>query len=205
MVWSWVNWVLSLAPIFVARDGLSPLDSIIAALAFIRRNGSRLMAIAIWNNTLRGLAATVIAVAGAATVAMHTALPGWAVAVLVVLETLLYLVVSDFLLLVRLAAYSSVAVRELTLSQALPELPGAFRHYRGLTGQTSVESVRTAGQSKVGTAPGPSLRSGFRLAAQTPRNRLNFTARPRFCEAEVWNTRPFPPSLSWTSARNTRS
>lgn len=123
LVWSWVNWVLSLAPIFVARDGLSPLDSIIAALAFIRRNGSRLIAIAIWNNTLRGLAATVIAVAGAATVATHTALPGWAVAVLVVLETLLYLVVSDFLLLVRLAAYSSVAVRELTLSQLLPDPP----------------------------------------------------------------------------------
>ena len=123
LLWSWVNWVLSLAPVFVARDGLSPLDSVVAALGFIRRNGSRLMAVAIWNNTLRGLAATAIAAVGAVTVAMRAALPGWAVAVLVVLETLLYLVVSDFLLLVRLAAYSSVAVRELTLSQLLPEPP----------------------------------------------------------------------------------
>lgn len=123
LLWSWVNWVLSLAPILVARDGLSPLDSIIGAIAFIRRNGSRLIAIAIWNSTLRGLAATVITAAAAVTVAAHTALPGWAAAVLVVLETLLYLVVSDFLLLVRLAAYSSVAARELTLSQLLPEPP----------------------------------------------------------------------------------
>jgi hypothetical protein len=123
LVWSWVNWVLSLAPIFVARDGLSPLDSLVAVLAFLRRNGSRLMAIAIWNNTLRGLAATVIAAVGAATAGMHTTLPGWSVAVLVALETLLYLVVSDFLLLVRLAAYSSVAVRELSLPQALSGSP----------------------------------------------------------------------------------
>jgi hypothetical protein len=128
VLWSYVNWVLSLAPIFVARDGLSPLDSLVAVLAFLRRNGSRLMAIAIWNNTLRGLAATVIAAVGAATAGMHTTLPGWSVAVLVALETLLYLVVSDFLLLVRLAAYSSVAVRELSLPQALsgpPERSGA--------------------------------------------------------------------------------
>ena len=123
LVWSWVNWVLSLAPIFVVRDGLSPLDSLVAVLAFLRRNGSRLMAIAIWNNTLRGLAATLIAAVGAATMTMHTALPGWAVAVLAALETLLYLVVSDFLLLVRLAAYSSVAVREMTLCQPLPGSP----------------------------------------------------------------------------------
>ncbi len=123
LLWSWVNWLLSLAPIFVVRDGLSPLDSVVAALAFLRRNGSRLVAIAIWNNTLRGLAATVITAAAAVTVAMHTALPGWAITVLVVLETLLYLVVSDFLLLVRLAAYSSAAVREQTLCQALPGSP----------------------------------------------------------------------------------
>ena len=121
MLWSWVNWVLSLAPIFVARDGLSPLESVVAALAFLRRNGSRLVAIAIWNNTLRGLAATVITAAAAVTLAMRASLPGWAITGLVVLETLLYLVVSDFLLLVRLAAYGSVAVRELTLSQASPE------------------------------------------------------------------------------------
>jgi hypothetical protein len=123
VLWSYVNWVLSLAPIFVARDGLSALDSLVAALAFLRRNGSRLMAIAIWNSTLRGLSATVITAAAAVTVSMRAALPGWAITALVALETLLYLVISDFFLLVRFAAYSSVAVRELTLSQALPEAP----------------------------------------------------------------------------------
>ena len=79
VLWSYVNWVLSLAPIFVARDALSPLDSVAAAISFIRRNYSRLTAIAIWNSTLRGVAATVISLAGAFTAAMHAALPPWAI------------------------------------------------------------------------------------------------------------------------------
>jgi hypothetical protein len=123
VVWSYVNWVLSLAPIFVVRDGLSPLDSLLAAIAFSRRNYSHLAAIAIWNSTLRGLAATAITLGGVATVAMRAALPGWTTTTLVGLETLVYLVVSDFFLLARFAAYSSVAVRELSLCQARSESP----------------------------------------------------------------------------------
>jgi len=120
MVWSYANWVLSLAPIFVVRDALSPLDSVAAAIAFIRRNHLRVTAIALWNGTLRGVAATVISVAGGFTEALRFALPPWAIAALLALETLLYLVVSDIFLLARLAAYASVAVRELTLLQPLP-------------------------------------------------------------------------------------
>jgi hypothetical protein len=123
VVWSYVNWVLSLAPIFVVRDGLAPLDSVVAAIAFLRRNHSRLTAIALWNSTLRGVAATVITAAGVFSVVLRVALPPWAVTALLVLETLAYLVVSDIFLLARLGAYASVAVRELALSQALPEPP----------------------------------------------------------------------------------
>jgi hypothetical protein len=123
VLWSYVNWVLSLAPVFVVRDGLGVLDSVVAAIAFIRRNHSRLTAIAIWNSTWRGLSATGISIAAVFSVVLHGALPAWAVTALLVLETLLYLVVSDTFLLARLAAYASVAVRELALSQALPGPP----------------------------------------------------------------------------------
>jgi hypothetical protein len=117
VVWSEVNWVLSLAPIFVVRDGLGALDSIVAAIAFMRRNGSHLAAIALWNSTLRGLSATVITAAAIATVAWRAQYPGWLAPALLALETLVYLVVSDYLLLARFAAYSSVAMRELTLRE----------------------------------------------------------------------------------------
>jgi hypothetical protein len=43
--------------------------------------------------------------------------------VLLALETLVYLVVSDGFMLARLGAYASVAVRELVLSQARLEPP----------------------------------------------------------------------------------
>jgi hypothetical protein len=123
VVWSYVNWVLSLAPIFVVRDGLAPLDSVVAAIAFIGRNRSRLTAIALWNSTWRGLAATVISLAGVFSVGLRVALPPWTITALLALETLVYLVVSDVFLLARLGAYASVAVRELVLSQARLEPP----------------------------------------------------------------------------------
>jgi hypothetical protein len=119
VVWSYVNWVLSLAPLFTVRDGLAPLDSVVAAIAFIGRNRSRLAAIALWNSTLRGLMATVISIAVVCTVALRPALsPGISTALLV-LETLAYLLISDIFLLARLGAYASVSVRELSLSQSL--------------------------------------------------------------------------------------
>ncbi|HVJ05184.1 MAG TPA: hypothetical protein VM578_05910 [Candidatus Saccharimonadales bacterium] len=119
VIWSYVNWVLSLAPIFVVRDALSPVDSVVAAIAFIRRNSPRLTAISLWNGTARGVIATLISIAGVSTAALHFALPSWAISALLVLETLVYFVVSDVFLVGRLAAYSSVAARELAFSPGL--------------------------------------------------------------------------------------
>jgi hypothetical protein len=119
LLWAYVNQVLSLAPIFVVRDAVSPLDSIVESIAFIRRHYARVFAIGLWNSTVRGVVATVITIAGISTAALHGFWPGWSITVLVALETLLYLVVSDLFLLARLAAYASVAVRELILSQEL--------------------------------------------------------------------------------------
>ncbi len=123
VLWSYVNWVLSLAPIFVVRDALPPLDSIEAAIAFLRRNYSRLSSIALWNGTLRGVAAVVVTIAGMFTVGLRSALPPAAITALLVVETLLYLIISDIFLLARLGAYASVALRELTFSQTQPVPP----------------------------------------------------------------------------------
>ena len=53
---------------------------------------------------------------------MHVPFPPWAITVLLVLETLAYFLISDIFLLARLAAYASVAVRELILPQSI-EVP----------------------------------------------------------------------------------
>ncbi len=110
LLWSLVNFVLSLAPLFVERDGLSPLDAIVAALKFSRRRRAELASIAGWNTALRSAVATALTLAAILTVAAGG--PGWLTAVLVALETLAYLVLSDWLLLARLAAYAALAVAE---------------------------------------------------------------------------------------------
>jgi len=120
LIWSYVNWVLSLAPIFVARDGLGALDAAVAALAFLGRNRSMLTALTVWNTTLRGLSATTITLVGLATLAGHSLLPFWLLAVLLGLQALAYVVVSDYLLLGRYAAYASLAVSELSGSAPPP-------------------------------------------------------------------------------------
>lgn len=119
-LWSYVNWVLSIAPIFVVRDELSPLDSVVASIGFLRHNRSNLVSIAIWNGTLRGVVASIISVAGMFTVTLRSSLPAWVITVMLALETLVYLVVSDIFLLARLGAYASVAVRELVSTQSTP-------------------------------------------------------------------------------------
>jgi hypothetical protein len=111
LLWSYVNWVLSLAPIFVARDGSSPLDATVAAISFIRRHFPQLKDIALWNHSLRGVAAVMLTLAGVFTTNFRSVSP-WVIVVLLALETLAYLVISDAFLLARLAAYASVAVRE---------------------------------------------------------------------------------------------
>jgi len=90
----------------------------VEAIAFIRRRRPRLRTIAIWNSSVRGAVAMAITLVGTFTVALP-GLPPWALTVLLVLETLAYLVLSDVFLLARLAAYASVAVGELS---AAPEL-----------------------------------------------------------------------------------
>jgi len=118
LLWSYVNWVLSLAPIFVARDGMSPLDATVEAISFIRRQFPHLKAIALWNHSLRGVVAAILTLAGVCTASFRGFSP-WGIVVLLALETLAYLVISDAFLLARLAAYCSVAVRECSVGVEL--------------------------------------------------------------------------------------
>jgi hypothetical protein len=124
IVWSYVNWVLSLAPLFVVRDGMSALSATVEAVDFIRRHRSQLRTIALRNSSQRGVAAVVITLAGVVTAGL-SGLPVWINTALLTLETLAYLVVSDAFLLARLVGYASVAVRE---RKAGAELAGLMDH-----------------------------------------------------------------------------
>jgi hypothetical protein len=120
MCWSVVNWFLSLAPIFVMRDGRGAWDSISDSLALFRRSPGAYSSAAFWFGLFRGvalLAAFVLALVTAASASSAAA--GVAVSIVI---ALIYFAAADFLYIARLAAY--VALGESGQPSAVSSPPG---------------------------------------------------------------------------------
>lgn len=118
-----LNWLLSLAAVFVVRDGDDAVESIESAVELCRERTSAVFAVSTWT----GLA-HFIAFAGASTVVafpigLTGLLPWRMVVLLVILLTLAYLVVADWLYTVRLAGYVCIAAMPDALLAPPPTLP----------------------------------------------------------------------------------
>jgi hypothetical protein len=115
LAWSMMNWLLSLAAIFVVAKGRDTFSAIADAVDLLRRRSGPMLAVGTWfglAHTLAFIAASSIA---AFPLGLATILPGWMVLGGLIAVTLLYSAVVDFLYIGRLAAY--VAILE------LPEVP----------------------------------------------------------------------------------
>ena len=104
-----LNWLLSLAAVFVVRDGEDALESIASAVSLCRERPGPVFAVSTWTGV-----AHLIAFTGAATVVgfpigLTGLLPWRVVALVVILVTLAYLVVADWLYTVRLSGYVCIA------------------------------------------------------------------------------------------------
>jgi hypothetical protein len=119
--WSALNWMLSLAAVFVVRDGHDWLAAIAAAMALFRRRTSAVFAVSSWV----GVAHLVAFVAATTVVSMPLAfipLVPWRVAVLaMIFITLVYFAVADWLYMARLAGY--VCIVEMTDEMFAPLPP----------------------------------------------------------------------------------
>ena len=118
-----LNWLLSLAAVFVVRDGDDAVESIESAVELCRERTSAVFAVSTWT----GLA-HFIAFAGASTVVafpigLTGLLPWRMVVLLVILLTLAYLAVADWLYTVRLAGYVCIAEMPDALLAPPPTLP----------------------------------------------------------------------------------
>lgn len=105
VVWSVLNWFLSLAALFVVRDGCSTFPALSAAVDFCRRRAGTVAAASFWFGLFH-----LIAFGAGTTLAMYplslaSLLPGRATLLLLALVTLVYFAVADFLYVTRLAAY----------------------------------------------------------------------------------------------------
>ncbi len=104
-----LNWLLSLAAVFVVRDGDDAIESIVGAVALCRERSGPVFAVSTWTGI-----AHLIAFVGASTVVgfpigLAGVLPWRAIASLVILVTLAYLAFADWLYTARLAGYVCIA------------------------------------------------------------------------------------------------
>ena len=120
MIWGLVNWVLSLASMFVVINHTDTLGAIGDAVGFIREHFGAVCAVSTWFGLGHAVAISVASSAIAFPLAFVGILPGRVVFVAVLLITLLYFAVADLLYLGRLASY--VWIVEGPAIEPMPEI-----------------------------------------------------------------------------------
>jgi hypothetical protein len=115
LAWSMVNWLLSLAAIFVVANGRDTFGAIADAVDLLRRRSGSVFAVGAWFGLAHTAAFVVASTAAAFPLGLATVLPWPMVLGGLIVVALLYFAVADFLYMGRLAAY--VAILE------LPEVP----------------------------------------------------------------------------------
>jgi hypothetical protein len=121
MAWNSLNWMLSLAGIFAVRDGDDALTAISTAVSFTRERSAAIFPVTIWT----GLVHLAVFI-GATTVVFiplgFVAFVQWRLVVaLVLILTLAYFAVADWIYMSRLAGY--VCIAEMPEAMLAPEPP----------------------------------------------------------------------------------
>lgn len=111
LAWGFLHWILSLASIYPVSEAKGTAASLGAAIKLVRTHRSELASIASPNATGRTLAAIVFTALALVPLPLLTVTPAlfWSIEVFL---TLVYCLVSDFLLLARLAAYADVVMAQ---------------------------------------------------------------------------------------------
>ncbi len=106
--WSMLNWFLSLAPVFVVRDGHDGLAAFSASVKLSRRRRSEFTTVGLVLGAIRFVWVVAITVVSLISAMLIPAAPwlGWT---LIILFALLYFAVADWLYIARLGAYVAIA------------------------------------------------------------------------------------------------
>jgi hypothetical protein len=127
--WAWwaLNWLLSLASVFAARDGDDAIGAVSAAVSLFRERTGAVFAVSTWTSVFH--VAIFAGAAGliSAGLGMVTIVPWRLVVGGIVLVTLGYFVVADWLYVVRLAGYISILELPEVLAAPAPLPPATAR------------------------------------------------------------------------------
>jgi hypothetical protein len=105
LVWSSLNWLLSLAAIFAVRDGEDTLGAISAAVAFCRERTGPVFAVSTWTGLAHLVAFVGVTTVVSIPMGFVAIVPWRLVAAAMLLVTLVYLALADWIYLARLAGY----------------------------------------------------------------------------------------------------
>ena len=108
-VWSTINWFLSIAALFVVRDGEDTFGAIAETVAFCRRRGGRIYGAGLWFGLMHLVAFVVGTTVIAYPLAIASIVPAWFTLALMSVVALLYCATADWIYIARLAAYLSLS------------------------------------------------------------------------------------------------
>lgn len=108
LAWAMVNWLLSLAAIFVVAGGRDTFDAIADAVDFLRNRSGPVFAVGTSFGLAHGAALVVASIAAAVPLGLAGVLPGRVVLASLAVIMLLYFAAADFLYVGRLAAYVAI-------------------------------------------------------------------------------------------------
>jgi len=120
IAWPALNWLLSLACIFAVRDGEDMLGAISAAVSFSRDRSGPVFAVSTWTGLAHLVAFSVATTAASVPLAFIQIAPWRLVAAGIILVTLAYFAVVDWLYMARLAGYVFIADMPDTLASFMP-------------------------------------------------------------------------------------
>ena len=120
LAWSTLNWLLSLAAIFVVADGQDTFGSIAAAVDLCQTRPGSVFAAGMWFGLAHITAFIIASSLVAFPLGFAAVLPGGVVLGGVLLVTIVYFAIADFLYMGRLAAY--VAIFEMPESPVSAEI-----------------------------------------------------------------------------------
>jgi hypothetical protein len=127
LIWQTLNWLLSLAEIFAVRGGGDASSTISAAVAFSRENAGPVFAVSTWTGLAHLVAIGVAGTAVSLPLAFLQLVPARVITAAVVLVTLAYFAIVDWLYIARLAGYVCITEmpQAVATQSALPVPPSA--------------------------------------------------------------------------------
>jgi hypothetical protein len=109
IAWPMLNWVLSLACVFSIRDGEDTLGALAAAVTFFRERLGPVLAVSAWTSLAHFVAFSVATTVVSLPLSLIQFAPSRLVIACILLVTLAYFAVVDWLYIARLAGYICIA------------------------------------------------------------------------------------------------